>query len=84
MRVVCVFLSCLVVSAPAASLRTDECGSGHPTFSVHTYTCEDLTSGVFLAVKCLEATECQQEYMRNVLHTHTGDGHGQAKELTKS
>ena len=52
----------------------------------HTYmnTCDYLASGVFLAVKCLEAAECQQEYMRNVLHTHATDGHGQTKELAKS
>ena len=47
-------------------------------------TCDDPASGVFLAVQSLEAAECQQEYMRNVLHTHAGDGHGQAKELAKS
>ena len=52
----------------------------------HTYmhTCDDLASGVFLAVKCLEAAERQQQYMRDVLHTHTPDGHGPAKELVKS
>ena len=47
-------------------------------------TCDDPASGVFLAVQSLEAAECQQEYMRNVLHTHATDGHGQTKELAKS
>ena len=47
-------------------------------------TRDDPASGVFLAVQCVEAAECQQEYMRNVLHTHTTDGHSMAKELVKS
>ena len=47
-------------------------------------TYDDPASGVFLAVQSLEAAECQQEYMRNVLHTHATDGHDQTKELAKS